>query len=134
MTKVLTSTMVEDLANWATDIQFEDLSEEAVEALKGRLLDSIGCAIGALEGAPIKAIRQMTDDLGGKPIVTLIGGGKSSLDYATFYNGALVRYLDFNDSYLAKNETCHPSDNIAPILDRKSTRLNSSHVAISYAV
>jgi len=116
MTKVLTSTMVEDLANWATDIQFEDLSEEAVEALKGRLLDSIGCAIGALEGAPIKAIRQMTDDLGGKPIVTLIGGGKSSLDYATFYNGALVRYLDFNDSYLAKNETCHPSDNIAPIL------------------
>src|SRR5690625_6035037 len=58
----------------------------------------------------------MTDDLGGKPIVTLIGGGKWSLDYATFYNGALLRYLDFNDSYLAKNETCHPSDNIAPIL------------------
>jgi len=28
----------------------------------------------------------------------------------------LVRYLDFNDSYLAKGETCHPSDNIAAIL------------------
>jgi 2-methylcitrate dehydratase PrpD len=29
-------------------------------------------------------------------------------------NGALVRYLDFNDSYLAPGETCHPSDNLAP--------------------
>ena len=33
-----------------------------------------------------------------------------------FYNGALVRYLDFNDAYLAKGETCHPSDNLAAIL------------------
>lgn len=37
-------------------------------------------------------------------------------DRAAFYNGALVRYLAFNDSYLAKGETCHPSDNLAPIL------------------
>ncbi len=28
----------------------------------------------------------------------------------------LPLYLDFNDSYLAKGETCHPSDNLAPIL------------------
>ncbi len=27
-----------------------------------------------------------------------------------------MRYLDFNDSYLAKRETCHPSDNLAPVL------------------
>src|SRR5439155_2515743 len=32
------------------------------------------------------------------------------------YNGALVRYLDFNDSYFAPGETCHPSDNLAPVL------------------
>ena len=29
---------------------------------------------------------------------------------------ALVRYLDFNDSYLAKHETCHPSDNLGAVL------------------
>jgi 2-methylcitrate dehydratase len=28
----------------------------------------------------------------------------------------LIRYLDFNDSYLAKGETCHPSDNLGAIL------------------
>jgi 2-methylcitrate dehydratase len=27
-----------------------------------------------------------------------------------------VRYLDFNDSYLAKGETCHPSDNLGAVL------------------
>lgn len=109
-------TMVEELATWAAHLQWTDLSKEAIESLKGRLLDSIGVAIGALDGKPIKAIRQMTDDLGGNPLVTLIGGGKTTPDYATFYNGAAIRYLDYNDSYLAKQETCHPSDNIAPVL------------------
>jgi len=110
------TTMVEQLGIWAANLQWEGLSNEAVEVLKGRLLDSVGAAIGALEGEPVKAIRQMTEDLGGAPLVTLIGGGKTTPDYATFYNGAAVRYLDFNDSYLAKNETNHPSDNIAPVL------------------
>lgn len=110
------TTMVEELANWAAGVKWEDISEDARQALKARVLDSIGCAIGALEGEPVKAIRKMTEDLGGNPLVTLIGGGKTSPDYATFYNGATVRYLDYNDSYLAKGETCHPSDNIAPVL------------------
>jgi len=109
-------TMVEQLAGWVENRKFEDLSDEAVEVLKGRLLDGIGVGIGALEGEPVKAIRQMTEDLGGAPLVTLLGGGKTTPDYAAFYNGAAVRYLDYNDSYLAKKETSHPSDNIAPVL------------------
>ncbi|MBT2215637.1 MmgE/PrpD family protein [Virgibacillus dakarensis] len=116
MTKKLSSTMVEQLGNWANDVRYEDLSEQAVKALKARVLDSIGCAIGALASEPVEAIHQMTKTIGGEPIVTLIGGGKTTPDYATFHNGAAVRYLDFNDSYLAKDETCHPSDNIAAVL------------------
>jgi 2-methylcitrate dehydratase len=46
----------------------------------------------------------------------LIGGGRSAPDRAAFFNSALVRYLDFNDSYLAKGETCHPSDNLGAVL------------------
>ncbi|TRM12031.1 MmgE/PrpD family protein [Lentibacillus cibarius] len=109
-------TMVEKLGDWVYAASWDDLSSEAKEALKGRVLDSVGCAIGALEGAPVKSIRRLTDDLGGSPYVTLIGGGKTTPDNATFYNGAAIRYLDFNDAYLAKEETGHPSDNIAPVL------------------
>src|SRR5699024_5684243 len=65
---------------------------------------------------PVQAIRRMTEDMGGKALTTLIGGGKTTPEQAAFYNGAAVRYLDFNDAYLAKNETGHPSDNIAPVL------------------
>src|SRR5205823_2955193 len=55
-------------------------------------------------------------DFGGAPLCTLIGRGSSAPDRAALYNGSLVRYLDFNDSYLAPGETCHPSDNLAPVL------------------
>jgi 2-methylcitrate dehydratase len=49
------------------------------------------------------------------PGATLLGGGRSSVEWATFVNGLLVRYLDFNDTYLSK-EPAHPSDNWAPVL------------------
>src|SRR6185436_6286061 len=39
---------------------------------------------------------------------------KTTPDLAAFANGALVRYLDFNDTYLAL-EPAHPSDNIAAL-------------------
>jgi 2-methylcitrate dehydratase len=81
-----------------------------------RILDSLGCAIGALDGEPVELVRRRLKEFGGAPFCTLIGAGKSAPDRAAFYNGALVRYLDFMDSYLAKGETCHPSDNLAPVL------------------
>ena len=109
-------TEVQKLAQFVKTRKFSDLSKDAVRELKIRLLDSLGCAFGAQEGAPIKAIGQQIKDFGGNPLVSLIGGGKTSPDQAAFYNAARVRYLDFNDSYLAKNETCHPSDNIGSIL------------------
>ncbi|WP_010532054.1 MmgE/PrpD family protein [Lentibacillus jeotgali] len=109
-------TMVEQLAEWAHSVDWNSLSDEAKEGLKGRVLDSVGTAIGALNGEPVRNIRRMTEHLGDESHVTLIGGGKTTPDYATFYNGAAVRYPDFNDSYLAKEETGHPSNNIAPVL------------------
>jgi len=55
-------------------------------------------------------------ELGGAPLCTVVGGGRSAPDRAALHNGAAVRYLDFNDSYFAPGETCHPSDNLAPVL------------------
>jgi 2-methylcitrate dehydratase len=104
------------LAEFVVARQYADLSTAAVEQLKIRVLDSLGCAFGALDGEPIAIIRAHTDASGGAPLCGLIAGGRSAPDRAAFHNGALVRYLDFNDSYLAADETCHPSDNLAPVL------------------
>src|SRR5690625_6122285 len=50
-----------------------------------------------------------------------------SPEWAAWANGVAVRELDYHDTFLAADYS-HPAE------DRKSTRLNSSHVAISYAV
>ncbi len=109
-------TEVESLAAFASGSRWQDLSADAVEALKIRVLDAFGCAIGALDAPPVQAVRTLNASLGGNPLSTLIGGGKTAPDRAAFLNGAAVRYLDFNDAYLAPHETCHPSDNVAPLL------------------
>ncbi len=108
--------MVEQLAGFVVNARYEDLSAQAVQQAKIRILDALGCAIGALDGEPIKAIREQIEDFGGTGRCTLIGGGRTAPDRAAFYNSALVRYLDFNDGYLTKGETCHPSDNLGAVL------------------
>jgi 2-methylcitrate dehydratase len=109
-------TLVHELAQFVVGTSFQVLSSAAKQELKIRVLDALGCAIGALEGEPIRMLQVQLDDFGGKPHCTLIGGGKTAPDLAALYNGALVRYLDFNDSYLAKGETCHPNDNLGAVL------------------
>jgi 2-methylcitrate dehydratase len=107
---------VENLAAFVCRSAYEDLSETVREQLKIRILDSLGCAVGALEGEPVQILRQQINEFESQGKCTLIGGGTAAPDSVAFYNGGLVRYLDFNDAYLAKGETCHPSDNLAAIL------------------
>jgi 2-methylcitrate dehydratase len=109
-------TIAEQMAAFVVRADYAELSEAARYQLKVHILDSLGCAIGALGGEPIRLIRRQLDDFGGSPRCTLIGGGRTAPDRAAFYNSALVRYLDFNDSYLAPGETCHPSDNLGAVL------------------
>jgi 2-methylcitrate dehydratase len=112
----LGKSMLDHLAAFVTATKYEHLSESAIHQAKIRILDALACAIGALDGEPIKMIRAQIREFGGEGLCTLIGGGRTAPDRAALYNSALVRYLDFNDSYLAKGETCHPSDNLGAVL------------------
>jgi 2-methylcitrate dehydratase len=109
-------TEVEQLARFVAERRFSDISAQACQDLKIRVLDTIGVAIGALDAPPIVAISRLIDQLGGRPLSTMVGAGRTAPDRAAFFNGALTRYLDFMDSYLAASETCHPSDNLAAVL------------------
>ena len=109
-------THAEQLAQFVVRASYKDISEVARHQLKIRVLDGLGCAIGALMGEPIRLLKAQIEEFGGPELCTLIGGGKTAPDRAALFNSSLVRYLDFNDSYLAKGETCHPSDNIGSVL------------------
>ncbi len=109
-------TEVERLAEFAVGASYETLSDTAREHLKIRVLDALGCAIGALDGEPVRHVREYVHEFDHGGPCTLIGGGTAAPDHATFYNGTLIRYLDYTDSYLAQGETCHPSDNLSAVL------------------
>jgi len=109
-------TLAEQLAAFVVRSHYDDISADAVQQLKIHTLDAIGCALGAMDATPLKALHAQLDDFGGKPLTSLIGGGKTSPVLTAFYNSALERYLDFMDSFIAKHETCHPADNVMSVL------------------
>ncbi len=108
--------MAEELAIFAARASFEQLSAAAVDALKIRVLDSLGCAFAALDGAPVRALREQLEDFGAGRGATLIAGGAAAPDRAACYNTALTRYVDFMDNFMAAGETCHPCDNLGSVL------------------
>jgi 2-methylcitrate dehydratase len=108
--------MIQQLAAFVARASYEDLPAEARHQIKVRVLDGLGCAIGAIRYEPMRRLRNQIEEFGGKPLVTMIGGGKTSPDRAAFFNGALTRYLGFNDSFLSGKRLCHPSDNLPAIL------------------
>jgi 2-methylcitrate dehydratase len=108
--------VVEQLATFVARSSYEDLSLDARLQLKIRMLDVLGCAIGASSAETPRLVREYATSWSSDGPCSFIGGGHGAPDRAALVNGALGRYLDFNDSYLAPGETCHPSDNLAAVL------------------
>jgi 2-methylcitrate dehydratase len=107
--------IAQEIGNYAAALSYTDLSDHAVATAKQRLLDSLACALGAFDAAPVQAARGYARTI---PVAraTLLGTNEQSTpDLAAFVNGTMVRYLDYNDGYIGK-ELGHPSDNIPACL------------------
>jgi 2-methylcitrate dehydratase len=110
------TTIVEDIARWLGELRYEELPATVVERAKRVTLDTLGCALGALDAEPVRQARRVVALQGGNRQATVIGiGGKVSCDQATFLNGMALRYLDYND-YIALGRPHHASINVAPAL------------------
>lgn len=107
-------TIAQKLAEYSHSLKYADLPKEVVHEVKRRIIDSIGCAIGAFNSEPPKIAREIAQPIRGNS--TIFGTNiKTSPDLAAFANGVAIRYLDYNDTYLSK-EPGHPSDNISACL------------------
>src|SRR5436190_24233041 len=111
----MTQSLAQRLADYACRLGFEDLPAPVVHETKRRFIDSFATAAGAMDADAYKIARRCAERVQGNPGAAMIGGGKSSVDWATFVNGLLIRYLDYNDTYLSL-EPAHPSDNLAAVL------------------
>jgi 2-methylcitrate dehydratase len=113
---LMTTTLAHQLAGFACSLQFEDLSREVVHEVKRRVIDSIGCALGAWNEEPCVIARKVASDFSAKAGATIIGTAhQAPPDWAAFATGCCIRYFDYNDTYLSK-EPAHPSDNISAAL------------------
>ncbi len=107
-------TIAERMSEWGVALRYEELPKAVVHEVKRRVLDSLGCAFGAWREEPCEIARRVATKLSAEKGATLFGTRhRAPADWATFANGCLVRYLDYNDTYLSL-EPAHPSDNIPP--------------------
>src|SRR5881392_3007939 len=112
----MTKSLAHQFAEYACALRFEDLSRETVHAVRRRVIDSIGCALGAWNEEPCRIAREVASGFSAKHGATIIGTHhQAPPDWAAFATGCCIRYFDYNDTYLSK-EPAHPSDNIAAVL------------------
>lgn len=107
------------LSSYATSLTIDDLPQEVVHEAKRRIIDLLGCAIGAYMAEPCKIARAHALEVTSNPGSTILGTlHRSSPELATFSNGVMGRYLDYNDNAGGKDlkQGSHPSDNIPAVL------------------
>ena len=106
--------LAERLADYVHSTKYQDVPDNVVHETKKRIVDSLGCAIGAFTADPVKISRKVAEAARDSKGSTLFGTRKKTTpELAAFVNGIMVRYFDYNDTYLSK-EPAHPSDNIGP--------------------
>src|SRR5437762_569289 len=112
----MTKSLAHQFAEYASALRFEDLSRETVHEVRRRIIDSIGCALGAWNEEPCRIAREVASEFSAKHGATIIGTHhQAPPDWAAFATGCCIRYFDYNDTYLSK-EPAHPSDNISAVL------------------
>lgn len=124
-------------AEFASGLSYRDLPPNAVAASRERLLDSLGCALGAYDCDTAQIGRSVA----GHPARNEVAGrmlGSNDLaagDAAAFVNSCMIRNLDFNDTYPGG----HPSDSlgglfaVAPHIGVSGERLITATV-IAYEI
>jgi 2-methylcitrate dehydratase len=129
-------TLADTLARYAASLRYEDLSDDIVRLTKRTILDTIGCAFGGYPAGPSRIAIKLASEVTAKvPATVLISGVKTSLDLATFANGVMIRYLDFNDAFVSLTHGAgHPSDTVAALLSAAEVSGGSGRDLITAAV
>jgi len=124
-------------ADFASSLSYRDLPANAIKASKERLLDTIGCALGAYGCDTAKVGLALAGPAADRALAGRILGSHDlrAADAAAFVNSCMIRDLDFNDTYPGG----HPSDSlgalfaIAPLIGASGERLITAAV-VSYEI
>ena len=114
--------VAQELSEYAAKLSYEALPSDVVHQTKRMVLDTLGCALGGFFSESSRVLREFTAEAGHPPEATVFGSGeKTSALLAALVNGAMVRYLDYNDTaFIIQGDIYrsgyHPSEVIPGIL------------------
>ena len=98
------------MAQFALSLSYDQIPEPARKEAKRFLLDSVGCALAALDHEDMQQANEYVKMLGGREQATVLGHNyKTNLGNAALMNSLLIRAMDYNDIYW-KQDPAHPSD------------------------
>jgi 2-methylcitrate dehydratase len=103
---------------YVVDQRTRRVTDAALHAATRRVLDSLACAVAAMDSVPARIVRGIAGEVSGVMSASVIGLARpSTMDLAAFANTVMIRYLDCNDTYFtARGGGGHPSDMIAAAL------------------
>jgi len=124
------------LANHAAGFRYESLAQDVVLLAKRAILDTLASAYSGYSAKLSRVAQDLARQSAATPPATvLISGLQTSAEMATFANGVMIRYLDFNDSYVSHTGGAgHPSDMLAALLVAAEQKQRSGRDLIAATV
>jgi 2-methylcitrate dehydratase PrpD len=100
MTATITAPFATQMGEWASQVQFDDLPDDVVDATRHRILDVIGLALAGSETAFGRATRASTVALSPPGPSRIWGtGDRVGVASAAFANAAFAQALEFDDTH-----------------------------------
>ncbi len=108
----------EGLTCYASELNYDRLTPEAIHAAKVRIIDTLGACIAGFFGVPCVIARNLAAVLPNPSGVTILGTRMKTMpDMAAFVNGITSRYPEMTDTYHWPGAYGgHPSDIILPLM------------------
>jgi 2-methylcitrate dehydratase PrpD len=126
------------LAEYTTEVKYEDLPDEVIEFTKLCILDWYGSALAGKDEKPIQSILELVQEWGGNEQATLITGGRSSIGNACLVNAAASHIVELDDIH--KSSIIHAGTVVIPAAAAAAEAYNLSGkdlitaVAVGYEV
>lgn len=86
----------EKLVQFISEVKYRDLPPSGIQKTKDVLLDAIGCALGAYAMDRTGLQMEFINEVGEKPVASIIGAGRTSPPLAAFANAELISGLDYD--------------------------------------
>ena len=128
---------LQTLGKYAASLTYDDLPESTVQAVKQRIIDSLGCALGGYLLEAGKAARQLCPATDAAFSARIIGSlQRTTPEMAAFANATMVRDLDHSDVYHPSiTSGCHPSNCIsAPLAVAEAIRASGKSLITAVAL